>query len=811
MSLGSYWDTFLQDIRYTLRTARRDSAFFAAAIAIVALGIGANTTIFSVVHGILFRPLNFASADRLVWVANAGTGDGGLSSVTSRVANYRDWRGVNQSFEDMAAYFAFFDYGTYTMTGKGEPERLVGVGVSENFIPFLGVKLEAGRNFTPEECLDNGSPAVILSHGLWERRFGGDRSILGQKITLNDRTTTIVGVLPASFDFRSVFTPGSRSDMLVPFPITDRTDRYGNTLAVIGRLKPGVTVAQAQQEFDVINDQLRKAHPDRYSFGARLTSLQDHLTARFRRGLVVLLAAVGVVLLIACTNLSNLLLARATARRKEVAIRSALGATRNRLVRQLMTESLFVSLTGAVLGLGLSYVAIRALAALRDISIPLLATVHIDTTALLFTMAAAIATGVLMGVVPAMQVSTAHASEAMKEGGRGSSDGAGGGWARSALVVTQVALACVLLVGAGLLIRSFQRVLEVDLGFRSEHAASWRIETGQRYTSDADRLAFYERVVRRVEQVPGVDSVGMTDALPLSRDRSWGIGVKGIQYPPGQYPNAHPRIVDWRYTRAMGIKLIAGRPFDERDTATSDPVMLINRKAAQRLWPGEDAVGRIARFGSTERRVVGVVGDVRHQSVEEEAGLEAYIPLPQAGTTSMELLVRTRRDVSAVAPSVRAALLEIDRALPASEYQTLDSLIERVVSPRRFMMLLLGGFAIAALVLASVGIYGVISYSVGQRTREIGIRFALGAPVASVLRMVMGRTIALTAIGVVIGVSAALLLGQFTASLLYAMEPRDPSTFGITVAVLVLVALVAGYMPARRAARIDAAVALRSE
>jgi predicted permease len=513
--------------------------------------------------------------------------------------------------------------------------------------------------------------------------------------------------LPQSFDFRAIFTPGSRSDLLVPFPVTERTDRWGNTLAVIGRLKPGVSIGQAQSEFDVINSQLRKAHPDRFRFGARLTSLHEHLTGRFRRGLVVLLAAVGLVLLIACTNLSNLLLARASARRKEVAIRSALGATRGRLVRQLLTESLLVSLFGSACGLAIAYAAVRVLASIHDVSIPLLATVSIDRPVLLFTMIAAVVTGALMGIVPALQVSSARASDAMKEGSRGSSEGAGSGWTRAALVVTQVALACVLLVGAGLLIRSFQRVLAVDLGFRAEQAASWRVETGERYKTDAERSAFYERIVRRVQEVPGVDSAGLTDALPLSRDRSWGIFAKGVQYEPGQVPTAHPRVVDWRYTQTMGIRLIAGRRLDERDTGSSEKVMLINQKAAQRLWPGEDAVGKMARFGP-ERRVVGVVANVRHQSMEEEGGLEAYIPLTQASTGSAELVVRTRMDINAVAPGVRKALLQIDSSLPASEYQTLDALVDRAVSPRRFLMMLLAGFAVAAVVLASVGIYGVV-------------------------------------------------------------------------------------------------------
>lgn len=787
---------------------RRDANFFVAAIAIVALGIAANTTIFSVVHGILFRPLAFDAPDRLVWIANGPGGDGGLSSRTTRVANYRDWRRLNQSFEDMAAYFAFFDYGTYTLTGVAEPERLVGVGVSQNFLPFLGVKMEAGRNFSTEEGQNNGRPVVILTHALWQRRFGGDRSVIGRAIALNDRSTTIIGVLPQSFDFRSTFTPGSRADMLTPFPLTEETDRWGNTLAVIGRLKPGVRIEQAQSEFNVINSQLRAAHPDRYRFGAQMAPLHDHLSGRFRRGLVVLLSAVGVVLLIACTNLSNLLLARATARKKEVAIRFALGATRGRLVRQLLTESLLVCLAGAVLGLGLSYIGVQSMAAIQDVSIPLLATIRIDGTVLVFTMAAVVVTALLMGVVPAIQVSRADAADAMKEGGRGSSDGPAGGWARAALVVTQMAMACVLLVGAGLLIRSFQRVLAVDLGFRPEQAATWRLETGDRYKTTADRHAFYERAAQRVERVPGVESVGITDALPLSRDRSWGLTAKGVQYPRGQAPIAHPRIVDWRYTRTMGIQLMAGRTLEERDTATAESVMLINEKAARRLWPGESAIGKLAQFGR-ERRVVGVVANVRHESVEQEGGLEAYIPLLQSDSNSVELVVRTRQDVNAIATGIRRALQQVDASLPAAEYQTLDALVDRAVSPRKFLMILLGGFAVAAIILASIGIYGVVSYSVGQRTREIGIRFALGAQAGTVLRMVMRRTLGLAAIGIGIGVVAALLLARLTASLLYGMEPGDPATLAGTVAVLILVALLAGYLPARRAAGVDAAVALR--
>ncbi|MEO8662040.1 MAG: ABC transporter permease, partial [Bryobacteraceae bacterium] len=625
------WNELRHDIRYTLRSFRRNAGFFVAAVLIIGLGIGANTTIFSVVNALLFRPLAFQNPDRLVWIAN--TGDSGLSSVTSRVSNYVDWRAMNHSLEGMAAYFAFFDYGSYKLAGVGEPERLVGVGVSQDLLSFLGVPLQVGRGFTEEEAKWNGAPAVILTHGLWERRFGKDPRIVGQAITLNEKSTTVVGVLPPSFDFSSVFTPGSRVDMLVPFPITPETDRWGNTLAVLGRLKPGVSVQQAQAEFDVLNQQLRTAHPERWTWGAHFTPLQEYLTGRFRRGLLVLLGAVAAVLLIACTNLSNLMLARASARRKEMAVRSALGASRARLVRQMLTESLVLSLAGAAVGLLLAWIGIRYLGSVQGISIPLLQTVKIDSTALLFTLCATLLTGLIFGIVPALQSSGVRESESLKDSGRGSTGGRRTAWTRNSLVVTEVALACVLLVGAGLLIRSFLRVLDVDLGFRPEFTASWRLDLASQYNNSASQAAFYDRVIRAVQAVPGVESASVTDALPLSRDRTWGLSAKGVSYPKDQLPLAHPRIVDWRYLQTMKIPLLAGRHLEERDSATSEKVMLINEKAAQRLWPGENPIGKMAVI-SGEFRVVGVVGNVRHESVEQTGGLEMYFPITQMGSNS---------------------------------------------------------------------------------------------------------------------------------------------------------------------------------
>lgn len=801
----------MQDVRYTLRRLRREPGFAFAAVLIIGLAVGCNTAIFSVVNTLLFQPLQFHDSGRLVWIANARIGnDGGLSSVTSRVANYQDWSQFNHSFEGLTAYFAFFDYGTYTMTGAGEPEQLVGAGVVQNFLDFLGVNPVLGRNFTPQECMTLQAPALILTHGLWVRRFASDPQIIGKTISLNDRTRTIVGVLPASFDFSSTFTPGSRVDMLLPFPLTRDTDRWGNTLAVIGRLKPGVTLQSAQAEFDLINDQIRKAHPDRYTFGAKLTSLQDYLTSRFRRGLLILLWAVAAVLLVACANLSNLLLARAASRRKEMAIRSALGASRSRLLRQMLVESLILSCGGAVVGLGIAWAAIRSLGAgvIQGVSIPLLRTVRMDGYALLFTLLATLAAAFLFGLMPALATSNAREAESLKDGGRGMSEGRRGSWTRSALVVSEVAFACVLLVGAGLLIHSFLRVLDVDLGFQPDRAASWRVDTPGKYPTDAQRLAFYDRLVRAVEAVPGVESAGITDSLPLSRDRSWGAFARGVIYPKGEAPLAHPRLVDWRYLPTMKIPLLAGREFNEHDTADSDKVIIINQKMATRLWPGQNPLGQMLTNGV---RVVGVVGNVRHQALEEEGGLEMYLPLSQQPSSSVELVVRSKVDLPSLAPALRAALRGVDPNLPTTEYRPLGELVERAVSPRRFMVMLLSAFAVAALLLASVGIYGVVSYTVTQRIPEIGIRMALGASTGQVKRDVLRRTMALVGTGVVLGILGALVVARVIASLLYQLQPSDPISFGMTIIVLLLAGIAAGYLPARRASRLDPMAALRSE
>jgi putative ABC transport system permease protein len=803
-------NTLLQDLRYGARMLLKNPGFTLIAVITLALGIGANTAIFSVVNALLFRPLPFREPERLVWIANTGM-TGGLSSVTSRVANFNDWRAQNKSFEDLGAYFAFFDYGSYNLIGVGEPERLIGVGVSQNFFSLLGVPLQLGRGFSDEESRWNGSQAMILSHGYWVRRFAADPNIIGRSLTLNDKPTTVVGVMPPAFDFASIFSPGSRIDILTPFPLTQETDRWGNTLAVIGRLKPGVTVAQAQTEFDLLNRQIQQANPDRWRWGAKLTGLKEQISGRFRRAFLVLFGAVGCVLLIACTNLSNLLLARAATRRKEIAVRLALGASRWRLVRQMLTESLLLACGGALLGLPLAFVLTRALSASKAFSIPLLQSVTIDGMALAFTLLVAFATGLIFGIVPAWHASAGDVHEDLKDASRGSSEGKRRAWVRQALVVSEVALACVLLVGAGLLIRSFKRLLEVDLGFRPEQTAAWRIETANKFQKDEQRVAFFSELIRSVEAVSGVESVGLTDTLPLGRNRAWGARAKGETYPEGQNPIAFPRIVDYGYLKTMRIPLRAGRDFTAHDTAESEKVVIINQTMAERLWPGKDAVGQIALLGRGETRVVGIVSNVRHSSLEESSGLEMYLPITQYVSGSIDLVVRTKLPAESVAPGVRAALGRVDPNLPTTEFQTLGAIVDQAASPKRLVTLLLGAFSLLALILAALGIYGVISYSVTQRTHELGIRMALGASTTNVLKLVIGQGMTPVVIGLAVGLIAALALTRLMSSLLFGVSATDPVTFAGIAFLLAGVALVACWLPARRAAKIDPMIALRYE
>jgi len=804
--------TLTQDLRYTFRTLSKDAAFTIFAVLIVGLGIGASTTLFSVVNTLLLRPLPFREPERLAWITNYQTG--GLSGATTQVGIMQDLRARNQSFVDIAGYFAFYGVGDSVLTGKGAPERLSGVPVSENFLPLLGVQPVIGRQFSHEECKWNGPRVAMLSHGFWVRRFASDPGIVGRTLTLDNQPVLVVGVMPAEFDFSSIFAPASRIDLIFPFPLTAETNRWGNTMAMVGRLKPGVTAAQAQAEIKTLGAQLNALHlQNRNDFEGWVTPLKEQVSGRLRLALIVLTCGVGAVMLIVCANLSNLLLARMAARRKEIAIRSALGAGRWRLVRQMLTEGIVLSLCGAVLGVALAVAGTRALAHLDAMNIPLLASVHVDWAALACTLGIALATGIIFGLAPAFHTPVAAMQDALKDASRGSTEGKERSWIRSALVVSEVAFASVLLIAAGLLMRSFLRVLDVNMGFQPERAMSARVDPdGTLYRTDAQKAAYFDEMLRLARAVPGVQAAGLTDALPLGRNRAWGAGAKGVVYPPGQFPNAFVRVVSDGYAAAMGIPLKAGRDFSPRDTRATDPVILVNETMAKNLWPGKEAVGQVIEGAcGADRRVVGVVGDVRHLALEEDAGNEMYLPIRQCGDWgSVDLVVRTARAPEEMAGGVWAAVRGIAPNLSPKEFRTLERLVDKSVSPRRFVVTLLGGFAVFALILASLGIYALISYSVTQRTQEIGIRMALGASAGDLQSGILLETLRLAGIGILVGGIAAWLLSGLLRGLLFGVTATDPLTFTAMLAGLGVVAAIAGYVPAYRASRIDPAIALRA-
>jgi predicted permease len=804
--MRSRWlDSFVKDLRYSLRSLRRDAGFATFAILIVGLGIGASSTLFSVVNALLLRPLPFKDPQRLVWLTNYDVA--GLSGQTTQVGHLNDLREQNQSFSDMAGYFAFYGVGDNVLNGQ-TPERISSVPVSCNFFPVLGLEPELGRQFTAEECKWNGAKAVLLSHGFWERRFASDRSIVGRPLTIDNEPVTVAGVLPASFDFSSIFAPGSHIDLFAPFPLTAETNRWGNTMAIVARLKPGVSVASARAEIRLLASHITQAHPERNSFEGHVTPLADHVSGRMRLALMVLAGAVGVVTLIVCANLSNLLLARTAARQKEIAIRTALGAGRWRLIGQMLTEGVALSCCGAALGVVLALGGTRALAHLDAINIPLLENVRTDGAALAFTLLMAIVTGILFGLAPALHIPAAALHDVLKDSNRGSTEGRG--WVRSALVVSEIAFACVLLVGAGLLIRSFVKVLDVDLGFRPERVASLRVDPDQNFKSQAEANAYFDEVLRRAKSVPGVVSAGLTDALPLGRNRSWGVEVKGQTFPKGKNPVAFVRVVSDGYIGTMGIPIRAGRDLTQRDGASDDPVILINETMARTLFPAGDAIGKTI-LTDKGRRIVGVVGDVRHLALEQGAGMEFYQPVRQGHDwSSLDLVVRTTLPPEQFAAAIRAALKPIAPNLPGNDFRLVQQLVDKAVSPRRFVVLLLGGFALFALVLASLGIYGVISYSVSQRTQEIGIRMALGASAGALQARIILRTLGLAAAGMTIGAVGSWLMSRWLSGMLFETKASDPVTFLGMLLVLGMVSAIAGYLPARRASRIDPSIALRA-
>ena len=802
-------ENLIQDVRYGLRMLAKNPAFTTVAVLTLALGIGANIAVFSVVNTILLRPLPFRDPQQLTRILSKNPA-GGESGMTYSSDATEEYQQRNRSFQEVAGYFAFTGPDNLKLIGQGQPRPVTGLMVSGNFFPTLGVEPWLGRLFTAEECKHNSRPVALLSHAFWQRQFAGSPGIVGQAVDLSGSPVTIIGVLPVTFDFGSVFSPGARIDLYTPAILDDMRD-WGNIMALVGRLQPGVTLGQAQAEADLLFPRLdfNAKHPE-YGGGytGRVLGLKDYVSGKLRQSLIVLWCAVGMILLIVCVNLSSLLLARAAARSKEFAMRSALGAGQGRLIRQLLTESLILSGAGAVLGLGFAYAVTRYLAHQGSIALPLLSSLRIDGAALSWTLLIAIITAVFFGFARGLRISSGNLQEALKDSGPGASAGRKHERMRAALVVSEVALACVLLVGAGLLLRSFLRILDVDLGFQPSRAAAISIDYDD--GNDATkRRAIWQDILRRVEAIPGVETAGISDNIPMSRNRAWGISAKGKEYRKGELEGTFVYIVSPGYLRAMGIHLVGGRDIRWEDGPKSEKVAIINETVARRLWPGEDPVGRIAKVAGTDTEVIGVAADVHESTVEGTAGWQMYLSATQWEPEGSQLVVRTKLPPETLASSVMRTLRQINPGQPATEFRPLQRVVDHAVSPRRFFVSLVACFALLGLLLASLGIYGVISYSVALRTQEIGIRMALGATASQVQFGVIAKTLRLALMGVALGTLGSLAAAKWIASLLFGTEPTDPATFLGIILLLSAVGFIAGYIPARRATKVDPLVALR--
>lgn len=821
--LADYWSDLLHDVRYTFRTLRRDPGFTAVSLLILALAIGANVAVFSVVNTILLRPLPFAHSNELVWIAPPPS-ECGWSCATYSADAYEEFSSMSRAYQGVTGYEAFTTPENFRLTGHGEPVPVTGMEVIGNFFQVLGVQPGLGRLFTADEARgpvvpnSTGTPVTLLSNAYWRRQFHSDATIVGKAIELNGTPVTIVGVLPESFDYGAVFAPGARADLFVPLSL-DTERMWGNIVTLVGRLKAGVTVAQALDDANRVTPDMyfNTKYPDtkgRYKGQLVPVLLKDYVTGKLRRSLIALWFAVGTILLIAGVNLSNLLLARAAARAKEFAMRGALGASRGRIIRQLLMESLVLSGAGALLGLGMAFAVIRWLAHQGSLALPLLNSLRIDSQAVGWTVLVAILTAMIFGLLPGLRMASGNLQEVLKDSGAGAGLGRKHERIRAALVISEIALACVLLVSAGLLLRSFSKVLEVDLGFEPDHASSINVEYDESApTNEArelKRTAIFQDILARVGAIPGVQAAGISDYLPLGPNRSWDTPVpKGKVFAPGELPEPLVYVVSPGFIRAMGIGL-QGRDFTWADGPNSEKVIIINASMARRFWPGEDPIGKILMRGDEQDRVVGVVDDVHEESVESNVGAQVYYPCTQQGPSRAQLVVRSSLPPSTLASSVLRALRELNPNQPASEFRPIRMIVDHAVSPRRFFMLLVATFAGLGLLLATLGIYGVISYSVTRQTPEIGVRMALGATAGRVQRQVLANTLRLTGIGIAIGTVIAIVVSKAIASLLFATSPWDfASYFGMAVALLV-VAVASGYIPARRASAINPMVALRN-
>ena len=803
----------IQDLRYAGRMQLKNPGFTIVAVIALSLGIGANTAIFSVVNSVLLRPLPYKDPERLVMVWEDGSKHG-FPRETPAAANFIDWRDQNTVFEGMAAIADV----SFNLTGSGDPERLEGRAVTANLFPLLGADAQIGRTFTNAEDQPGNDYVAILSHALWQRRFGGDNNIVGKPISLNGETFTVVGVMPASFQY-----PTSDDAFWLPMGFTpeQKANRERHYLQVLARLKPGTSLEQAQTEMSTIAARLAQQYPDSNTdLGAVVTSLHEHLVGDIRPALMILLGAVGLVLLIACANVANLLLARAAVRQKEIAVRVALGARRWRLIRQFLTESVLLATIGGVVGLAIAYGGLLLLRAFIPENIAQAREISIDLKVLGFTFLVAMITGLIFGLAPALQAARFNQTETLKEGGRDSATGSGGKRIRGLLVMAEVAVSLVLLIGAGLLINSFLRLRNVDPGFRSDNLLTMKFELPvPKYLEFERRSAFYTDLIQRVEAIAGVKSAAVTTNLPLYRQgNSIGIGIEGQPpLPPGQENVVFTRVISPGYFDTMSIPLLRGRVFSDQDAPNTPRAAVIGETMARLYWPGQDPIGKRIGVGEIERpedwtQVVGVVKDVRQLELTADPKPQLYLPYKQRGFFEpRDLVVKTEVDPASLAATVRKTVWEIDKDQPVSHIRTMEEILLDSIARQRFSMLLLAIFAGVALILAAVGIYGVMSYSVAQRTHEIGIRMALGAQTSAVLKLAVGYGMKLVVAGIVIGLIAAFALTRVMSTLLFGVTATDPVTFGVISLLLIVVAAIASYIPARRATKVDPIIALRYE
>jgi putative ABC transport system permease protein len=809
--------TLWQDLRYGFRGLGRKPGFTAVAIIALALGIGANTAIFSVINSVLLRPLAYQDPEALV-VINHDYPKINLKASVSAIG-YTHYRDNAKSFESVAAITG----GGFNLTGGGDPEQLNGSLVTHNFFSALGARPALGRLFLPEEDQPGRNKVVVFSHGFWQRRFGGDPGVVNKTITLNDESYTVVGVMPPSFQFGREL--GRVVDLWTPIAFTPEQLSYNRltneNLFVFARLKSGVRIGQAQAELDTIAANLRQQYmpgADRSNWGLVTQPFNELVVGEIRLALLILMGIVGLVLLIACANVANLLLARAADRQKEMAIRTALGAGRWRVIRQLLTESALLAVIGGALGLSLAWLGINALVKVNQVQIPRANEIGLDWRVLAFTLGVSLATGVVFGLVPALQISKADLHETLKEGGRTGASGARA-WVRNTLVVLEMALALVVLISAGLLIRSFWRLQQVNPGFAPQNTLAMSLALpATKYREPAQRANFYKEALRRIRALPGVQSAGAISNLPMSGDNSSGsFRIEGREVPQGQSPPHGDRwAATTDYFSTMKIPIVRGRFFDDRDTTESQPVAIIDEAMAAKYWPDEDPLGKRITFQNRDnkpvwREIVGIVGHVRHRGLEGESRVQYYIPHSQTQNAFMSLVIRANVDPASLTGVVRGAISGLDKDLPVFRVKTMEQFVSDSMAQRRFAMTLIGIFAAVALALACVGLYGVLSYSITQRSHEIGIRMALGANAADVLRLVVGQGMLLALAGVALGSVAAFLLTRLMANLLFGVTAGDPLTFVTVAALLTLVALAACLAPALRATRVDPIEALRYE